>query len=84
MGNSNDDDSVFSNAVKNTIGETVNEAAPDFFVSKGMELRKGGNEPKGFVEFTKKFVAEPDGLFLIPGEGIIEFGLRRRQESDLH
>jgi hypothetical protein len=84
MGNSNDDDGAFSDTVKNAIRETVNQAAPDLFVGKGVEFREGGNEPKSFIEFTKKFVAEPDSLFLIPGKGIIEFGLRRRQESDLH
>jgi len=68
MGNRNDDDGAFNDTVKNAIRETVNKTAPDLFIGKGLEFREGGNEPKGFIEFTKKVVAEPDSLFLIPGK----------------
>jgi hypothetical protein len=50
----------FSDAVKNAVRETVNQAPPDLFVGKRLEFREGGNESKGFVEFTEKFVAESD------------------------
>ncbi len=81
VGNGNNNDGAFCDAVENAVGESIHQTTPDFFIDKRLELRIADDKVEGLIEFIKKFVAEPDGLLFIPGKSVVKIGLRSRQKG---